>query len=233
MITLYQFAPSFGLPVSVSPFCAKLELYLRLTGRDYVTAAGDVREAPNGTVPYVRWPDDTIQGESDDIIARLEAEGPALDAGLAESERARGRELQALAEDIVYYACLYARFVEPAGWAHQKAAVRALLPVLLAPVLMPVIRRSQRKRCRDHGFVDVSGYARAEQAVAQLDAALSDQDYLLGDTPRVTDCAVWANLLATAFTSSDNAGRAAVRARPRLMAYLPRLAARGDLSLPE
>jgi len=45
MITLYQFVSWPGLP-NFSPFCMKVENYLRLTRAEYKTAVADVRKAP-------------------------------------------------------------------------------------------------------------------------------------------------------------------------------------------
>lgn len=43
MIKLYQFSPAWGLP-NPSPFCMKVETYLRMTGLPY--------EAINGALPF-------------------------------------------------------------------------------------------------------------------------------------------------------------------------------------
>ena len=45
MIKLYQFAPAFGLP-NASPFCMKMETYLRMAGLPYeLVNSGDVMKA--------------------------------------------------------------------------------------------------------------------------------------------------------------------------------------------
>ena len=46
MIELYQFAPAWGLP-NPSPFCIKLELYLKMTGLPFeVITENDTRKGP-------------------------------------------------------------------------------------------------------------------------------------------------------------------------------------------
>jgi Glutathione S-transferase N-terminal domain len=45
MVTLYKFIPAWGLP-DLSPFCVKLETYLRLAKIPYETQVGDPRKAP-------------------------------------------------------------------------------------------------------------------------------------------------------------------------------------------
>jgi hypothetical protein len=55
MITLYQFEPAFGLP-NASPFCLKLETWLRMAGLPYeaprmtLSAMG---RSPKGKLPYI------------------------------------------------------------------------------------------------------------------------------------------------------------------------------------
>jgi glutathione S-transferase len=110
MITLYQYPPAYDVPVSVSPYCTKVELYFRLTDRAYETAIGSNLKSPNKAVPYVGWPDGEISAESDAIIERLEKDGPSLDEGLTAADAARGEELVELAQGVLYYGCLHSRF---------------------------------------------------------------------------------------------------------------------------
>src|SRR5688572_6981710 len=121
-MVLYQFPPALGLPISESPPCAKVEVYLRLMNVPYTTGPGDTRKSPTKMVPYVRWPDGSLQAESGDIISRLEQKaGPErLDAGLDADRLARGRALAERVEGIVYDACLHDRFTSPEGWALQR-----------------------------------------------------------------------------------------------------------------
>ena len=39
----------------MSPFCAKLEAYLRLAEVPYETRSADIRKAPRGKAPYVEY----------------------------------------------------------------------------------------------------------------------------------------------------------------------------------
>ena len=53
MIRLHQFAPAFGL-LNASPFCMKLEMYLRMAGLPYEAVnSGDVMKAPKRKLPYI------------------------------------------------------------------------------------------------------------------------------------------------------------------------------------
>lgn len=232
MITLHELPSGFGLPVSVSPYCAKVEVYCRLTGRPYDKTSGDIRKSPNRLVPYVKWPDGSVTAESDAIIARLEAQGDALDAGLSPEDKVRGDGAAMLAQTVLYYACLYARFADPAGWAHQKLLFKKMLPALLRPIVVPMIRKSQIKKCAEHGFASAASYAAGIEAASTLSNEIGDKPFLLGDEPRIADCAVWANVMQTAYTLSPNPPRDAVRNDPILMGYIQRMADRANLEMP-
>lgn len=69
MISLYQPAPAWGV-LNASPFCMKLELYLRLAKIPYETKLANPLKAPNGKVPYIKDGDQTI-GDSSFIIAMV------------------------------------------------------------------------------------------------------------------------------------------------------------------
>ena len=233
MITLYQLAPAYDLPVSVSPYCAKLELYLRLTGRKYETKAAYIPKSPNKRVPYVSGIGKGLTADTHKIITSLERATPSLDVGLSEEERSLGQEIETMVQSDLYFACLYSRFVEADGWAHQKSAVKAVVPWLLAPILVPVIRKGQTKACEANGFADpLAGYARAEKAAARVSEFLGEKPFMLGDQPHVADCAVWANTMHNAFTRSENPARAAVRSHANLMDYMARVASLAQLELP-
>lgn len=233
MITLYQLPCAFGLPVSVSPYCTKLELYLRLTKREHGIAPANLRQSPNRKVPYVEWPDGRRLADSGEIIRELEGSGGGLDSGLDGATMARGEEYQALAQGPLYFSCLYSRFVEDAGWKFQKEAVREILPPLLAPLIAKMIRRSQKKRCRENGFDRRESYANAIQAIKRLSSALGDRSFFLrDDAPNVADCAVWANLLHIAFTRAESPARMAVRNDRRLREYIDRVAEVAAYKLP-
>ena len=193
---------------------------------------GDVRKSPNKAVPYVEWPDGRISADSGDIIRELEVNGVSLNADFSAAAMETGQKLQALAEGPVYYACLYGRFAEETGWRHQKATVKALVPAILSPILVPIIRKSQIRKCADNGFASRADYAKAIEAIDVISAALGDQPFLFGNDISVADCAVWANVMHAAHTLSDNPARHAVRSNPVLVAYIERVAKAADWVLP-
>lgn len=68
-ITLYQPPPAFGLP-NASPFCMKLETYLRMAEIPYQIKAASFAQAPNGKIPYIEH-NGRLIGDSSLIIDYL------------------------------------------------------------------------------------------------------------------------------------------------------------------
>ncbi|KAJ9647370.1 hypothetical protein H2199_002359 [Coniosporium tulheliwenetii] len=95
-----------------SPFVTKLELRLRLSNVSYQTAAGSMRTAPTGKIPYVdvreeEQPTSTTSaiGDSAMIAQYLAGRGLIhdLDANLGASSKAQDLAIRALVEDRLYF----------------------------------------------------------------------------------------------------------------------------------
>src|ERR1035437_7549707 len=99
MLKLVQFHPAFGVR-NMSPFCLKLETYLRMTGIAHeVVWSSDVRTAPKGKLPYI-LDVDVVMGDSALIIDYLKARhGDPLDGTLSAEQKAQVLAWSSLFED--------------------------------------------------------------------------------------------------------------------------------------
>ena len=226
-LILYQFPPAMGLPLSESPPCAKVEVYLKLTNTPYELALGDTRKSPTKMIPFVRWPDGELQAESGDIIARLEKDAK-LDEGLDPQRLARGKQLADLAEEIIYDACLYDRFVIPEGAKLQRPLTTALLarflPRFLAPLAAIYIDYTQVRRAK-RGKMDnpEEGYALALDTIDKIVELLGDDPYLCGDHPSTIDCSIWPLIVHAGATPNRTVLRDAPASKPMLIDWVVRL----------
>ncbi|WP_146158536.1 glutathione S-transferase family protein [Enhygromyxa salina] len=219
-----------GLPLSESPPCAKVEVYLVLTGTPFEEVVGDTRKSPTKLVPYVRWPNGELQAESGEIIARLE-ETIGLDAGIDPERLARGRELAALAEEIVYDAILHDRFITPEGARLQRplteALVRHFVPGFLAPLAAIYVDYTQRRRAMRTRMVDPElGYAAAFDVIAQIVGLLGDDPFLCGEEPCTVDCSIWPLVVHAGATPNRTPLRDVLRTYPTLVEWVVRFGER-------
>lgn len=103
MITLYQFQPALGCR-NPSPFCLKLETYLRMVELPYKIAdEADVRKAPKKKLPYIQDGDRTIADSSFIIDYLKQTYGDPLDNGLSLPAQGTLLAFQRLMEDNLYW----------------------------------------------------------------------------------------------------------------------------------
>lgn len=90
MIKLHQFAPAFGLP-NASPFCMKLETYLRMVALPFEIAPPSMRDfnqAPGGKMPFIE-DNGRLLGDSTLIVDYLKSTyGDPLDGWLSMEQKA-------------------------------------------------------------------------------------------------------------------------------------------------
>ena len=229
MIRLHQFAPAFGLP-NASPFCMKVETYLRMAGLPFEAVNdSNLMKAPKGKMPYI---DDggTLVADSSFIIEHLkQRHGDPLDSALTPLQRAQATALQRLLEEDLYWAVVYTRWVDAAGWALTRAAFFGALPPPLRWIVPPLVRRGMRASLRGHGMGRHSAQevatigCRDITAVADL---LGGQDFMLGDAPASIDATAYAFLANVLWTPVASPIQAHAASRPTLAAYCQRMKAR-------
>ncbi|HNP25104.1 MAG TPA: Tom37 metaxin N-terminal-like domain-containing protein [Nitrosomonas sp.] len=101
MLKLYQFNRTWGIP-NLSPFCCKVETYLRMADIDYEIVTALPPGAPKGKLPYV---DDggKIVADSHFILTHLRSSYQDLDKHLDSSQQAASFAWQHLLEDHLFW----------------------------------------------------------------------------------------------------------------------------------
>src|SRR5262245_8122806 len=131
MIKLYQFNPAWGLP-NPSPFCMKVETYLRMAGIPYEAINSAVPfKAPKKKLPYIE--DGTrVVADSGFILKYLKLTyGDPLDENLSGHEKARAHALSRLFEDNLYWVVLYCRWIEESIYSEtRKVFFGCVLPII-------------------------------------------------------------------------------------------------------
>lgn len=183
-ILLWGTPPCWGLP-STSPFCVKLESWLRMAGLPYeARVLRGLPRSPTGKVPYVELEGGRIVADSGVIIDTLTAErGVTLDAGLSARERALATAVTRLLEDHFYWAIAWDRWIPPTHWAKTRVAYFGALPGPLRWLVPPLARRGVRRAFHGQGFGRMDEAAILSRAARDLEALaglLGEQEHLLG-----------------------------------------------------
>ncbi|MBK9030193.1 MAG: glutathione S-transferase family protein [Myxococcales bacterium] len=215
---------AWGTP-NMSPFCGKLETYLRATSTPYQVAPANLPGALCGKIPYVEL-DGEVLTDSQLIIDELERRAAApLDAGLTDGERALARVARRTLEEGTYFLSVRMRWVEPDGWPVVAAEMKAVLPAPLR-LALPIIRRKVRKMTVAQG----TGRRSRDEAAAMIAddwaaiaTLLGERPFLLGDTLRTVDCTIYAFLEGILGFPVDSGHRRAVAAHANLVAYRQRV----------
>ncbi len=223
-LILYGTLPAWGTP-DFSPFVIKLETWLRITGVPYERRRGNPMRAPKGKVPYVDI-DGERMGDSQLILETLtRRNGVTLDEDMLPIERATARAVRRMLEEGLYFVTLRLRWLEEDGWALQYPAFKAIVPALIAPLAIPMVRRQVRASARGQGSARHTRDEAIAMGVADLqavEAILGDRLFLLGDQPRSVDATVYAFLLAIQSHPGTTAVHTAARTA-RLLAYTTRI----------
>jgi len=229
MITLYQFPPAFDLP-NASPFCMKLELYLRMTGLPYRNRYTlELHRAPKGKLP---WIDDegTAVADTGFVIEYLKGKhGDPLDAKLDRLQRARAVAIARLLEDHLYWTVLYDRWIAAPGWQLTRPAFFGGLAWPLRAIIPWVARRGIRAELNGHGIgrhLPEQIHALGVADVDALAALLGDQAYFLGEYPTSIDATAAAFLANILMVPLESPIKSAAASHANLSSYCQRMAQR-------
>ncbi|MFO1425491.1 MAG: glutathione S-transferase family protein [Steroidobacteraceae bacterium] len=223
----------WGMP-NLSPFCSKLETYLRMAGWRYEWRPSDFRKAPKGKIPYIEL-DGQLLGDSQLIIEELERRRgrDALDAWLSDEQRAVGHAVRRMLDEALYFACIYLRWGVDEAWQLYRVPIaRSVGPMAF---LLPLIRRNVRKSLRAQGTGRHSPEEIERFAIADLDAVskiLDGHEFLLGERPSSYDASAFAFVEGVVGFPHPSRTREFAMGDSRLMRYRARIRERwwGDLS---
>ncbi len=133
MIILKQTTTKFD-GLNASPFCSKLELFLRYYQIPFSIKPALPMHGPYGKIPFIEYQGETL-GDSELIIQQLLTDYN-IDTGLTEKQQSQGRAWQLMLENHLYWVMVYCRWIHDAGWAKLEplffGALKWPLRVILA-----------------------------------------------------------------------------------------------------
>jgi len=193
-IVLHQAPPAFGVQ-NPSPFCLKLETWLRLAELPFrIKKCRDPRKGPKGKIPFIEI-EGTVLGDSEHIIETLSDRfGVDLDKGLNPADRAAGHAFRRMFEEHLYWILVYSRWLEDEPFEVLNKAFFSKLPPVLRSIVPVVAKRSLRKTLHAHGLgrhTPKQIYAKAEQDLQAASDFLGDKPFFLGKQPRTVDASAF------------------------------------------
>lgn len=227
-IRLFQFPRMFSIP-NLSPFCSKLETWLRIAGVPYeVVDTPDPRTAPKGKLPFIE--DGGLRmGDSSLIVAHLRStRGTDPDAGLGPSQRATALLVQRTLEEHYAFVILYTHFIREQGWRHTRATFDRV-PAFVRPAVARMVRGRMRNILWFQGLLRHSDAEILEFGLQDWRAVLkvmSDGPFFFGDEPSGVDAIVFATLATTILTPIESPIRDYLASRPACVGYVERMRSR-------
>lgn len=202
MITLFQFPRIWNVD-NPSPFCMKVETYLRLAKIPYqVKVVQNPGRAPKKKLPFIKDEDGTIIPESEYIIKHLVNKyGDRLDTGLLAVDKARMHAIRCFLEKQFQLAIIYQRWVDDDFWPQTREAIFGKMPPVLMQVVSSMVRKKIASVPKAAGYYQHSKdevYAIAAEDIRVAAELLGEKQFFMGDKPTSIDAvayAIFANLL--------------------------------------
>lgn len=226
MIRLYQFRRAWGTP-NPSPFCTKVECFLRMTKLDYEPVFIDnPAKGPKGKAPWIEDGEVRI-GDSTLILDYLERRhGADLDAELTADQRAVSHAVSVMLDEHLYWTVLYSRWGDDDFWPEVRATFFGALPAPLRGVVPAIARRRVLDQLRKHGMgrhTPAEIYEFGRRDIAALAALLGDRPYLHGERPTRADASVYAYISCIHVPPFDSPLKQEVAKHPALIAHCERM----------
>ena len=220
-VVVVQFPDLWGR--NVSPFGLKLEAWLRLADIPYtVEPSTSLGKAPKGKLPYIR-DDGRLIGDTTLIIEHLKhSRGIDPDTGLVERERAEALMLQRLFEDHFYFALVYSRWVDEAGWATLSPAFFGRMPFPVGRVAAVYFRRRVRDMLHLQGIGrhrPSEVYASARHDLEAVADYLGDRPFLMGEQLTTIDAVAYAFLANVLYVPFETELKRIAQDFPTLVTY--------------
>jgi glutathione S-transferase len=226
MITLYQYPRPRTVP-TYSPFCLKLEAYMRWAGVPYQNKFSfKTKGSPTGKMPYIE-DGGVVYTDSSLIIERLKKQNPAwdLDARLTAEQHALATVIQGVVEDRVVRFSVHLRWADPEGWAEFKKIILYGVPAPIAFLVGKKLHGTQKANSWSHGV----GRFKREEVIGFLDRDLESLETLIGtkkfffgDEPTSVDAILFGALIQFTHAGIPRAMKNLGERRPLLKAYVDR-----------
>jgi len=224
-IKLFQFPRMFGIP-NLSPFCCKLETWLRIAEIPYeIVVTPDPRKGPKGKLPFIEDGSVRIADSSRIIDHLVRTRGVDPDAGLDAGQRAIALLVQRTLEEHYAFVLAYTHLLRDEGYRHTRTRYDPV-PAMVRPLVSRIVQGRIRDLLWKQGILRHSDEDIVAAALSDWRAVLavmSDGPFFFGDQPTGTDAIAFATLATTVLTPIESPIRDFLRSQPGCLAYAERI----------
>jgi len=224
-IKLFVFPRMFSIP-NLSPFCCKLETWLRIAKLPYVLVeTSDPRGAPRRKLPYIE--DGGVRiADSSLIVEHLSrTRSIDLDERLSSSQRATALLVQRTIEEHYAFVLAYTHLLRDEGLRHTRTRFDRL-PSIVRPFVARAVHKSVAKLLWSQGVLRCAHDEIVAAAIADWRAVLtfmSEGPFFFGDHATGVDAIVFGALAPTILTPIETPIRDFLRSQPQVLAYATRM----------
>lgn len=225
MITLIQFPHAKNQP-SFSPFCLKLETYLKITNVPYENKfTVSMKDSKKKKMPIILDQGELIE-DSDFIIHHLKQQhGVDLDKHLSDEQKAVARAFQLLCEKSIVDIVMYFRWVDKENWPKFREIVFRGAPWLIKVTVANGMAKNIEKTLYKHGigrFTDSEKLKILNDNLTAISNYLGSQTYFFGDQVSSIDVILFSTLVQVRSRGAVRQFESTLDAYPNLKNYLER-----------
>lgn len=225
-LVAYHLPGAWGLP-SVSPFCLKLDAYLRIAGVPHKHVITPTPfGGPKGKAPWIEHEGKKI-GDSGFIIDYVrERFGVDTEAHLTKEQRGVSVAARRLIEENLYWTMVYDRWMIDRNWDVFRGVVLGGIPMPMRLAIAPMARRGVRQQLKGHGIGMHSAeeiHAIGRRDIGALSDILGDKPYFMGDRPSEIDAVAYGQLANIIVPPIDSPVKDEAMKRSNLPAFVARV----------
>lgn len=222
MITLHQYPQAFNLS-SLSPFCIKVEFYLKVAKIPYqVQFERNPARGPKSKMPFIVDRGLTI-ADSSFILEHLMREELQITDPVAE---AQALAFKTMIEEGLYFILLYSRWIDSTGYKIIQNEFIPLFPPLIGRPFLSLIRRNLIRQARAQGLGRHSSdevYALGKKQIAALATFLGDNKFFFQNKLTYFDATSFAFLNTILSQPIESPLKISLRSHSNLCAYVKRM----------
>ncbi|TMS34652.1 hypothetical protein L596_002197 [Steinernema carpocapsae] len=227
VVYLYQFPRSPVVP-NLSPFCLKVETWLRAHDITYEVVATNTMRSSNGLLPFVELNGKQI-ADSQMIIIELEKQFK-VQSKLSKEQEGISRAVDRLVDGNTFYAIIYSKIVENGHKLLSQEVSGFPIPGFLTGILGYLFGQKILARIHAHGigkFPPGVIYDQVRRDLAAVDGIRGDKPFICGEEASIADFTLFGHLASCYFLPFDQPVKDMLDHEfPRIREHLHRMRAR-------